>query len=263
MELIRERGACVSSGAVFISDVHLPPEGEGGPGARTRAFVSFLADAAAKAERGPRTLYILGDLFDYWFEPAGRIPRGYLGACAAIRDATDRGLRVVALPGNRDFLLGPGFARETGATVAPDETFIDLGGKRTLLTHGDLLAGGDRRYQHWRRFSRGRTFRRLARGLPSCLAERLAASLRAGSELEKRAKPRASMRYSERALASRVARGADIIIAGHVHEAGERTVEVGGRRGRVVALGAWGDSRGPHAEWDGTSLRLVRQAAQD
>jgi len=247
-----------SGAAIFISDVHLPPQGGGGPGARTKAFVSFLSDAAAKADRGPRALYILGDLFDYWFEPAGRIPREYLGACAAIRDATARGLHVVALPGNRDFLLGPGFARETGAWVARDVTIIDLGGERTLLTHGDLLAGADRRYQHWRRFSRGWTFRRFAHGLPACLAERLAASLRAGSELEKRTKHPASMRYSERTIASRVARGADIIIAGHVHEAGERTVEVGGRRARVVALGAWGDSPGAHAEWDGTALRLVR-----
>jgi len=248
----------VSSGtAVFISDIHLPPGGEGGPDPRTRAFVSFVSDAAAKAERGPHALYILGDLFDYWFEPAGRIPREFGGACAAIRDATERGLRVVVLPGNRDFLLGTAFARETGATVAPDETSIVLGGKRTLLTHGDLLAAGDRRYQHWRRFSRGGAFRRIARGLPACLAERLAASLRAGSELEKRAKHPASMRYSEHALASRVARGADIIIAGHVHEAGERTVELRGRSGRVVTLGAWGDSPGSHAEWDGTELRLL------
>ena len=245
--------------AIFISDVHLPPESEDGPGARTRAFVSFLSDVAARAATGTRTLYVLGDLFDYWFEPGGRVPREFRGACAAIRDATARGLRVVALPGNRDFLLGSGCARETGATVALDQISIDLGGKKALLTHGDLLAGGDRRYQHWRRFSRGRTFRRFAHGLPACLAERLAASLRAGSELEKRAKPAASMRYCGRALASRVARGADIVIAGHVHEAGERTVEVGGRRGRVVALGAWGgDSPGAHAEWDGTELRLVR-----
>ncbi|MHC5056731.1 MAG: UDP-2,3-diacylglucosamine diphosphatase [Planctomycetota bacterium] len=243
--------------AIFISDVHLPPEGEGNPGARTKALVSFLADAAARAEAGACALYILGDLFSYWFEPKGRVPRGFRHACAAIRDATGRGLRVVALPGNRDFLLGGGFARETGAEVARDETFLDLGGKRTLLTHGDSLAVGDRRYQLWRRFSRGRTFRRVARGLPACLAERVAASLRAGSELEKRAKPLATMRYSDRALAARVARGADTIIAGHVHEAGERAIEDGGCSGRVVTLGAWGDSPGARAEWDGRSLRLV------
>lgn len=244
--------------AIFISDVHLPPDSEGESCPRTSAFRSFLADAAARADAGPCTLYVLGDLFDYWFEPAGRVPRDFRRACAAIRDATDRGLRVVALPGNRDFLLGTGFTRETGAEVARDETFVDLAGKRTLLTHGDSLAVGDRRYQHWRRFARGGTFRRIARGLPASLAERVAASLRAGSELEKRTKPLAAMQYSERALAARVVRGADVIIAGHVHEAGDRTVDVGGRPARVVTLGAWGNSPGARAEWDGASLRLVR-----
>jgi len=78
-----------------------------------------------------------------------------------------------------------------------------------------------------------------------------------GSELEKRAKPLAAMRHSERALAGRIARGADIIIAGHVHEPGERTIEVDGRAGRVLTLGAWGDSPGARAEWNGADLRLV------
>ena len=248
----------MSSGtAIFISDVHLPPGDTGAPGPRAVAFGEFMSDAASRARAGPCTLYVLGDLFSYWFEPAGRVPRDFRRACGAVREATGRGLRVVCLPGNRDFLLGPGFARETGAEVARDEVFLDLGGRKALLTHGDTLAAGDRRYQHWRRFARGRTFRRLAGGLPVRLAERLAASLRAGSELEKRAKPLAAMRHSERALAGRIARGADIIIAGHVHEPGERTIEVDGRAGRVLTLGAWGDSPGARAEWNGADLRLV------
>ncbi len=245
----------------FISDVHLAPEGgpdAGGRGEIFGAFRAFLTGAAERAEVGPCTLYVLGDLFDYWFEPMGRVPRGFERACAAIRRATGRGLRVVALPGNRDFLLGGGFARKTGAEVAREEVVLTLGGKRALLTHGDSLAMADRRYQHWKRLSRGGAFRRLVQGLPACVAERLAASLRAGSEIEKRVKPLAAMRYSDRALGSRVARGADVIIAGHVHEAGERTVEAGGRSARVITLGAWGEGPGAHAEWDGESLRLVR-----
>lgn len=249
----------MSSGtAIFISDVHLPPEGGGEPGPRTRAFESFMADAAARARESACTLYILGDLFSYWFESAGRVPRGFRGACAAVRRATEGGLGVVVLPGNRDFLLGPGFARETGAVIARDEVLVDLGGLRALLTHGDTLAVGDRRYQLWRRLARGGTFRRMARGLPGWVAEHAAASLRAGSELEKRAKPRASMRYSSRALAARARGGAHVIIAGHVHEPDDRELEVDGRTVRVITLGAWADPPGARAEWDGRSLKLVR-----
>lgn len=239
--------------ALFISDVHLLP---GGPGAeaRTRAFADFVAGAA----RSARTLYVLGDLFSYWFESRGRVPRGFDRACSAIREATVRGLRVVALPGNRDFLLGREFARRTGAEVARDNLVMEFGESTVLLTHGDSLAADDHRYQLWKRLSRAGTFRRLARGVPPWAAERVAAALRAGSEAEKRVKQLGAMAYSDRALRARVACGADVIVAGHVHDAGERAVEAGGRVGRVLTLGAWGVTPGAHAEWDGEDLRLVR-----
>ena len=66
------------------------------------------------------------------------------------------------------------------------------------------------------------------------------------------------MSYSESVLRARIAGGADVIIAGHVHEADERVVEAGGRTGRLLVLGPWDERRGAYAEWTGEDLRLVR-----
>lgn len=244
--------------ALFISDVHLLPEGESGAAELSARFGRFLDEAAARAEqRELRTLYVLGDLFNYWFESGGKAPRGFERDCAALSQAVRKGLAIVALPGNRDFLLGAAFERLTGAEVAGEAMALSLGGMRVELTHGDALTLADHRYQMWKRFSRGTGFRRLVGGVPSWAAEGIAGLLRSGSELEKRAKPRASMRLSEQAVASRVARGADVILAGHVHEPGERIVEAAGRKGKLVTLGSWESARGAHAEWDGEHLRLV------
>jgi UDP-2,3-diacylglucosamine hydrolase len=242
----------------FISDVHLPPEGRHPAAARAPVFLDFLDQTAGLAEQGKcGTLCVLGDLFGFWYEAGGRPPRGYDRVLRAMREAASRGLRIVVLHGNRDFLLGPAFTKATGAHLAPDELEISLGGKRICLTHGDAFVWGDHRYQVWRRLSRGGSFRRVANGLPRWLAERVACAFRLGSEFEKSVKPRAAMAYAPGALRARVARGADVIVAGHVHEAGELTIEAAGREGRLLRLGSWDEGRGAYAEWTGEELRLV------
>jgi UDP-2,3-diacylglucosamine hydrolase len=236
----------------FISDVHFPSGG-------AREFLDFLRETAECASRGEcGTLYVLGDLFGFWYEAGGRPPPGFDEILAGMRDAVSRGLRIVVLRGNRDFLLGPAFTRSTGAELAPDELEITLGGTRVHLTHGDVLATGDHRYQLWRRLSRGLTFKRIANGLPRWLADRVARAFRLGSEFEKGVKKRTSMYYSAAALGTRIAAGADVVIAGHVHEPEEREIEAGDRTGRLVVLGPWDEGRGVYAEWSGGSLRLVR-----
>ena len=244
--------------ALFISDVHLLPEGAPGAEALSARFAGFLDDAAARAERGKLdALYVLGDFFNYWYEPGGKVPRGFERDCRELSRAAGRGLRIVALPGNRDFLLGAGFKRLTGAEVAPDGLVLSLGGMRVEILHGDALALADRRYQFWKKFARGSGFRRFAGGIPSWAAEGVARLLRTGSELEKRTKSRASMRLCDEAIRRRVGAGADVVMVGHAHEPGERIVESATRRGRVITLGSWESGRGAHAEWDGERLRLV------
>lgn len=137
--------------AVFISDLHLALERPG----RTRRFVRMLERDAAQIER----LYILGDLFDAyvgdddWTVPASTVRR-------ALRRLVDGGTSVFLQRGNRDFLLGERFCRDSGAVLLEDCAVIDLFGIPTLLMHGDLLCSDDLAYQAFRRKSRDPTWQR-------------------------------------------------------------------------------------------------------
>ena len=123
---------------LLISDLHLDA---GAPGI-ARQFLSFLDEAAGEA----RALYILGDLFEAWLgdddpDPAAR------EIVEALRRLSDAGVHCYFMHGNRDFLIGRRFARETGCTLLDDGTVVDLHGERVLLMHGDVLCTADTSYQ--------------------------------------------------------------------------------------------------------------------
>ncbi len=80
-------------------------------------------------------------------------PRGP-GDGQALRALTDAGVPCFVMHGNRDFLIGERFCRETGATLLDDGTVVDLHGERVLLMHGDVLCTDDASYQRLRRIVR-------------------------------------------------------------------------------------------------------------
>lgn len=129
------------SAALFIADIHLsarrPP--------LTRRFLEFLQGPAREAG----ALYILGDLFDVWIGDDDRgapIPE----VLAGLRALADGGTRIRLQHGNRDFLLGAGFCQAAGCKLIPEVQRIELGGRPTLLMHGDQLCTDDRAYQEAR-----------------------------------------------------------------------------------------------------------------
>ena len=89
----------------FISDLHLSPRS---PGA-TRLFLSFLAGRARQAE----ALYILGDLFEVWVGDDINDPYA-AQITAALRAASDAGLKICFMHGNRDFAIGEQFTAAAG-----------------------------------------------------------------------------------------------------------------------------------------------------
>lgn len=127
---------------LFISDLHLCPSRPH----ITRIFHEFLAGPAQQAD----SLYILGDLFEYWAgdddldDPFNAIN------CAALRALSDSGVPVFFMAGNRDFLAGEGFAHAAGLSLLPEPAVVDIHGEPTLLMHGDTLCIDDDAYQAFR-----------------------------------------------------------------------------------------------------------------
>lgn len=208
---------------LFVSDLHLAD-------AEAPAFQSFarlLADAAARMDE----IYLLGDVCEVWIgdDDDGPLARALVGVLAAASKHT----QVFVMAGNRDFLFGPRFARETGVTLIDDPWLLD---GHVLLAHGDAFCTDDVAYQQVRRVMRSPEWQQDV--LSRSLAERraLADGMRAESRAANANKAENIMDVSSDAVAAGMReRGADVLIHGHTHRPGIH-VE---RSGRRYVLGAW------------------------
>ncbi len=245
----------LADGSLYLaSDVHWRPAVGADP---LGAFGRFLRDLARGArERGGVRLYVLGDLFDWWLERDGKGFDFYAPHVDALAAAREAGVALTLLYGNRDFTYAGLLPARAGAVVAGDRAVVELGDRRALLEHGDLLCTRDWRYQIFRRVIRSRPLR-LAAGLVSLdRMTRIIASMRRASEAEIRRKPAAALEVVDAAVARRLREGFDVVVCGHVHRAARRRVQAGGRSGELVTLGAWGAGSGSYACWNGRELLL-------
>jgi UDP-2,3-diacylglucosamine hydrolase len=189
----------------FVSDAHI---GGGSHDAEQRLF-RFLESIRGRA----RSLYILGDLFEFWFEYNQAIPKPGFKALAELAELSRTGTHIGYLKGNHDFWFKDFWHRELGAEAA-DELDVTLDGKRVFLAHGDVL---DRALvpQIFRVLMRSRIDGWLYSLLHPDIGIGLALSVARASRV-KSTKPRiiADMaRFAEGKLGS----GFDIVIMGHSH----------------------------------------------
>ena len=158
---------------LFIADLHLCAEEP----AITAGFLRFLAGEARKAD----ALYILGDLFEAWIGDDDPNPL-HRQMAAAIKAVSDSGVPCYFIHGNRDFLLGKRFARESGMTLLPEEKVLELYGRRVLIMHGDTLCTDDAGYQAFRAKVHKPWLQTLFLALPLFVRKRIAARMRANSK---------------------------------------------------------------------------------
>lgn len=117
----------------FASDIHLGAGGEAFAGETERRFVAWLDDAAKDAE----SIFLVGDLFDFWFEYREVVPKGFVRTLGKLAELTDRGVRVVFFTGNHDMWVGDYLARECGVEVYTSPQRFCLNGKHLFIAHGD------------------------------------------------------------------------------------------------------------------------------
>ena len=194
---------------LFVSDLHLcssRPE-------ICRIFFDFLAGPARRAE----SLYILGDLFEYWAgdddagDPLNASVIAALRSCAAASP-------VYVMHGNRDFLLGDRFARTAAVQLIEDPILIDCGGGQTLLTHGDALCTDDADYMRFRAEVRSQQWIDAFLATPLPVRKAKIEALRRESEAEKKRKPKEIMDVSADAVAKLLREhGYPRLIHGHTH----------------------------------------------
>jgi len=196
--------------ALLISDLHLQ---ESHP--RTAdAFFRFLDVQAAQADQ----LYLLGDIFEYW---AGDDDLGtpfHARVVNALRAVADKGVALFWMAGNRDFLVGAGFAEAAGLTLLAEPHIVTLGGQRIALVHGDAECTLDTEYIKFRTMVRDTAWQNQFLAMPLVQRKAIIAGLREGSREAHTTKSYEIMDVTPEAIeALFAATGADVLIHGHTH----------------------------------------------
>lgn len=119
----------------FISDAHLGSRALTSMRTRERRLVKFLDSIKHKAT----AVYMLGDIFDFWFEYGEVVPKGFVRVLGRLAELSDRGVRVVMFTGNHDMWVGEYLARECGIALFTKPQALSLAGKEIFVAHGDNM----------------------------------------------------------------------------------------------------------------------------
>ena len=233
---------------LFISDLHLDA-------ARpdiSAQFLDFLDGEARTAE----ALYILGDLFETWIGDDAP-DAGQSGAIAGLARLTASGVPCFVMHGNRDFLLGEAFCRQSGAQLLEDPVVLTLYGEEVLVMHGDALCTDDRAYQRLRATVRDPGWQRRFLALSPAQRALLASAARDGSKAHTAGISYAITDVNPDSVAA-VLRGAGVttLLHGHTHRPAIHSLDVDGQARRRIVLGDWHD-HGSVLRWDRAGYGLA------
>ena len=216
----------------FISDLHLC---DARPDIN-RVFFDFLKGPAREAE----SLYILGDLFEYW---AGDDDLGdpfNHSVAAALAEYSRTGIPLKLMHGNRDFLLDGEFAAACGGVLLDDPHVLDLFGARTVLMHGDTLCTDDVDYQKFRIQVRDPARQKSFLALPLQARKKQIEAVRQTSESEKTRKAPEIMDVNQGAVEVVLREHAyPRLIHGHTHRPARHVHSVDGRSCERWVLADW------------------------
>jgi UDP-2,3-diacylglucosamine hydrolase len=216
---------------LFISDLHLDD-------ARPHIvedFERFCADEARTAD----ALYILGDLFEAYI---GDDDDALLNVriASALRGVADAGVPVHFIVGNRDFLLGEGYARRCGMDILDDGVVIDLYGTPTLILHGDVLCTDDAAYLAFRRQVRDPAWQAAFLARPLTERRAFAAQARDASRAHTSQTDMAIMDVNQHAVENALRQaGVTHMIHGHTHRPAIHDFTLDGKPAQRIVLGDW------------------------
>jgi len=223
-------------GTLFISDLHLCEDRP----QTTALFKKFMREIASGAD----SLFILGDLFEYWVgddqldhDPLAR------SVASSLAQLAKAGTPVYFMHGNRDFLIGERFAHEAGLSILSDPTEIVIDGEALLLMHGDTLCTDDLAYQQYRRQVRDPEWQASVLATPYEDRVGLARNIRSRSDVAKTTKADAIMDVNLNSV-SAVLRTQQYptLIHGHTHRPARHEHVVDGKRCTRWVLADWHES---------------------
>jgi len=237
----------------FASDFHLGLPAGTEPVEREKKVVRWLKSIAGEAKE----IYLLGDIFDFWWEYKLVVPKGFTRFLGTISEITDSGVPVHFFTGNHDMWIDDYFRKECGMITHTAPISRTFDGKKFHLAHGEGLGSNSTTYKILLAIFRNKPLRVLYSTLhPSIglgighrwsLSSRLGKGIRndfMGDEKED------LIRYAKAVLKEE---HVDYFIFGHRHLEMKYVMNEGHE---IVFLGDW-ITDGSYAVWDGRSLQFL------
>lgn len=217
----------------FVSDIHLSLTNSEDEEYKRKQLIDFLRHIS----EAKGSLFIVGDLFDFWFEYKYVMPRAYFDVLTALYQVKSSGVDIYFVPGNHDFWTGD-FAEKTIFTdVYPEGSVFSVNGKKFLIVHGDGLLSRDGGYRALRWLFRNKVFVFFYRLLHPDLAYSIAKWISNKGDHTPH-----TDEYNDTVIQELTDyaqnhgnNGVDFVIMGHYHQAKE--VDLG--NGSLVVLGDW------------------------
>src|SRR6478672_6083693 len=123
----------------FLSDFHLGAPTAESSLVREKKIIQFLDEIKKDAA----TIFIVGDLFDFWYEYKSVVPKGYVRILGKLAEITDSGIPIHFFVGNHDMWMKGYFETELNIPVYYEPKKFERSGKKFLIGHGDGLGPGD------------------------------------------------------------------------------------------------------------------------
>jgi UDP-2,3-diacylglucosamine hydrolase len=132
----------------FASDFHLGVPNHAESVAREKRITAWLDAVKVQAH----AIYLLGDIFDFWFEYKHAIPRGHIRLQGKLAELRDAGIPIFLFTGNHDMWMFDYFTKELGIPVYREPQVLEIGSQKLLIGHGDGLGPGDFSYKILKKF---------------------------------------------------------------------------------------------------------------
>jgi UDP-2,3-diacylglucosamine hydrolase len=224
---------------LFISDLHLS---ENQPDI-TQNFLKFLKNHASEAQ----AIYILGDFFDLW---VGDDDDNCFNKeiTTLLRSITEKTISINFIHGNRDFLIGETFAKQTGCKILNESTTIQLYGQTILILHGDALCTLDKRHMKFRKITQSTLLKSLFLLLPLTVRKKIGTKIRANSRMH-HADHKLHHDVVQKSIEETLKlNGATRMIHGHIHKPGIYHFTFENHTAERIVLGSW-DKHGCCLKW--------------
>jgi len=224
---------CVSKQYLFISDIHLGLQSKEVEKEKEKLLVKFLEFAESNCDE----LFIVGDLFDYWFEYKRVYQKGYFRTLTALKNLTDKGIKVHYFIGNHDFLHRDFFEKEIGAVMYKDAVSFSLIGKKFFIGHGDGMVENDMGYKILKWVLRNTVTQWMYSMLHPDFGIWLASRTSKSSREFTTKKDYGKVDGLFEAARKKIDQGSDYVIFGHLH----KKVFAKYNNGSYINLGSWLD----------------------